>query len=419
MIRIKRIFAGVLTACALSAVAREPEGLASTESGWPQWRGPRRDGVSNEKGLLTTWPEGGPKLLWKSSVIGKGHSSPIISRGSIYITGDEGENLTIFALDLEGKLKWKAPNGAGWKRNFEGSRSSCCISDGYLYHMNANGRLACLKSTDGAEVWSVSILEKYASQNILWGLSESPLVADGKVYITPAGQEALMVALDAKTGQQLWKTDTLEGEKPAYASAIMVDTDKGRQLIACGATHTFGVDAATGKLLWKHKHEIESSVALTPSYYKNSVIVSLCIRSNACFYALSPNKESNQMELRWKREMGNPFGGVTCAEGKVICSSQRSAIGWFCLDAETGTIQSKQEKTDSGSSIYADGKFYGLYSNGKMALIEAGTNDFRVVSEFELIKGKKDVWAHPVICDGRLYLRYADTLYCYDVKNPL
>jgi outer membrane protein assembly factor BamB len=417
MKHIKRIFAVVLTACALSAAAKEPELVASKEPGWPQWRGPRRDGVSNEKGLLATWPEGGPKLLWKSSVIGKGHSSPIISRGSIYITGDEGTNLCVFALDLEGKVKWKAPNGAGWKRNFEGSRSSCCISDGYLYHMNANGRVACLKAIDGTEVWSVSILEKYVSQNILWGLSESPLVVDGKVYVTPAGQEALMVALDAKTGQQLWKTDALEGEKPTYASAIMVDTDKGRQVIACGSANTFGVDAATGTLLWKHKHEIDCSVALTPSYYKNNVIVSLCIRSNACYTALSLNKEGTQVERKWKHEMGNPFGGVTCAEGKVICSSQRNAIGWFCLDAETGTIQSKQEKTDSGSSIYADGKVYGLYSNGKMALIEASANDFRVISEFELIKGKKDVWAHPVICDGRLYLRYADTLYCYDVKK--
>lgn len=419
MIRIMRTVAVVLTACAMSAIAKEGEGVASKEPGWPQWRGPRRDGVSEEKGLLATWPEGGPKLLWKTSGIGKGHSSPIISKGSIYIAGDEGENLYVFALDLEGKVKWKAQNGAGWKRNFDGSRASCCISDGSIYHMNANGRLACLNSKDGAEVWSVPILEKYAAQNILWGISESPLVADGKVYVTPAGQEALMVALDAKTGQQLWKTEALEGEKPSYASAILVDTDKGRQVIACGSAHTFGVDAATGKLLWKHKHEIDSSVALTPSYYKNNVIVSLCIRSNACYYALSPNKEGNQMELKWKREMGNPFGGVTCAAGKAICSSQRNAIGWFCLDAETGAIQSKQEKTDSGSSIYADGKFYGLYASGKMALIEAGTNEFRVVSEFELIKGKKDVWAHPVICDGRLYLRYGDTLYCYDVKNPL
>lgn len=418
MIQIKLAIAVVLTACTLSAVAKEWEWVASTEPGWPQWRGPRRDGVSGEKGLLATWPEGGPKLLWKTSGIGKGHSSPVISQGSIYIAGDEGENLYVFALDLDGKVRWKAQNGAGWKRNFDGSRASCSVSDGYVYHMNANGRLACLKSTDGAEAWSVSTLEKYASQNILWGISESPLVADGKVFVTPAGQEALMVALEAKTGQQLWKTDALEGEKPSYASAILVNTDKGRQVIACGSGHTFGVDATTGKLLWKHKHEIDSSVALTPGYYKNNVIVSLCIRSNACYYALSPNKEGTQMELKWKRMMGNPFGGVTCAEGKVICSSQRNAIGWFSLDAETGAIQSKQEKTDSGSSIYADGKFYGLYSNGKMALIEAGTNDFRVVSEFELIKGKKDVWAHPVICDGRLYLRYGDTLYCYDVKNP-
>jgi len=231
MIRIRRTIALVLTACALSAAAKEAELVASQEPGWPQWRGPRRDG--------------------------------------------------------------------------------------YLYHMNANGRLACLDATNGSEVWNTPILEKYVSQNITWGISESPLVADGKVYVTPAGQGALMVALDAKSGWQIWQTDALEGETPAYSSAIMLDTDQGRQIISGSSDHTFGVDAVTGRL-----------------------------------------------------------------------------------------------------TIYADGKFYGLRSDGKMMLLEAAAKELRILSEFDFISSRKDVWAHPVICDGRLYLRYDDTLYCYDIKKP-
>jgi len=419
MIRIRLTIAVVIATCSLATSAFAAELVVSEEPGWPQWRGPRRDGVSDEKGLLATWPEGGPKLLWKADGIGNGHSSPVVSRGSIYITGDEGEKLNIVALDLEGKIKWKTQNGQSWKKNFPGARTGCSYSDGRLYQMNSYGRLICLNAEEGHEEWSVPTLEKYGAQNITWGICESPLVIDGKVFVTPAGQEALMVALDAKTGQQIWKADALEGETPTYSSSIMIDTGKGRQIITGGSRHTFGVDAATGRMLWSYQHEIVKKVMLTPSYYQGNIVVPLSARDLAMSYALALDPDSNQVEKKWLHEIGNPIGGVVCADGNIICSSSLKPKGWVCIDAGTGRIKSRLDGVTHGSSIYADGRFYGLCSEGKMMLLEVSDNELRIVSEFDFIKGKKDVWAHPVICNGRLYLRYGDTLSCYDVRKAL
>ena len=419
MKRFKRTVIVVLAASALSTTATWAQHVASEEPGWPQWRGPRRDGVSDEKGLLSTWPQGGPKLLWKVAGLGQGYCSPIISRGTIYITGDENETLTIFALDLEGKTKWKTQNGEFWKNPFPGARASCNYSDGHVYHMNAHGRLVCLDAKDGRQVWSVPILERYSSGNITWGISESPLVADGRVFVTPAGLDALMVALDARTGEEVWRTPSLAGEKPSYASAILVDTREGRQIITGGAAHAFGIDAATGERLWTSMHRLDKPVIVTPSYYQGHVVIPLTNRGSGEFYSLAVDGTDDQVEKKWQHELGNPFGSVVCVDGLVVCSSGRKTRGWLCLDAETGRIIDMKEGLRHGSSVYADGRFYSLCSDGKMMLLAADQNELRIVSEFDFVTGtgKKDVWAHPVICDGRLYLRYDDTLYCYDVKK--
>ncbi|MBE3070378.1 MAG: PQQ-like beta-propeller repeat protein, partial [Planctomycetes bacterium] len=146
--------------------------IASPEAGWPQWRGPRRDGVSLETGLLQAWPEGGPRLLWTASGLGRGWSSPIITGGRIYITGEVGDDLRIFALDLEGKKVWDVANGAAWKDPHPGARATCAYSDGRLYHMNAHGRVACLDAADGREVWAADVLERFAGRQLTWALSE-------------------------------------------------------------------------------------------------------------------------------------------------------------------------------------------------------------------------------------------------------
>ncbi|HYW79993.1 MAG TPA: PQQ-binding-like beta-propeller repeat protein, partial [Thermoguttaceae bacterium] len=210
----------------LMATAQEsaPALVRSDMQDWSQWRGPRRDGISNETGLLSSWPEDGPARLWTAAGIGRGYSSPIIAAETIYITGDEEDDLVISAFSLEGKLRWRAKNGASWQRSFPGARASCAYDDGKLYHMNAHGRLACLDAKTGGEVWAVNVLERFEGKNILWGICESLLVSGDTVFATPCGAKGLVVALNKQTGETIWATPPIADEQPSYASPILVRT---------------------------------------------------------------------------------------------------------------------------------------------------------------------------------------------------
>ena len=240
----------LLTAPVIASPA-SPDGLiASPEPGWPQWRGPRRDGISDEKGLLPSWPPGGPKLLWKTGGLGTGWSSPIVVGERLYITGEVGDDLVIFALDLNGTVQWRTKNGRAWKGPYPGARACCAFSEGRLYHSNAHGRVACLDAASGRELWAVNILERFAGTNITWALSECLLVDGPHLIVTPGGRKALMAALDKRTSQTVWTTEPLGDDRTSHCSPILF-RHAGRRLITnCSSAHGFGVDADTGGLLW-------------------------------------------------------------------------------------------------------------------------------------------------------------------------
>ena len=257
----------------LTVASTATDGLiASPEPGWPQWRGPRRDGISDEKGLLSSWPDGGPKLLWKIDGLGTGWSCPIIVAQRIYITGDVGDNLVIFALNLSGEVQWKVMNGRAWKNPYPGARACCVFSEGRLYNMNAHGRVVCLDAASGRELWAVNILERFDAKNITWALSECLLVDGRNLIVTPGGKKALMAALDKRTGRAIWTTEPLGDDHTSHSSPILF-RHAGRKLItSCSSAHGFGVDADTGKLLWtvplKNPHGVNAS---TPIYGSGSV----------------------------------------------------------------------------------------------------------------------------------------------------
>ena len=206
------------TPAAGSATANAADGLiASPEPDWPQWRGPRRDGVSAETGLLPRWPAQGPRLLWKKDKLGTGWASPIVVKGRIYIAGDVDDELIVFALDLNGNLRWQSANGKAWTGSFPGSRASCAYSEGRIYQVNAHGRVACLEAENGKEVWAADVLERFQAKNITWGISECLLVDGARLIVTPGGPKALMAALDKKTGDTLWTTPPLGEDRTSYS----------------------------------------------------------------------------------------------------------------------------------------------------------------------------------------------------------
>lgn len=393
--------------------------ITSPEPGWPQWRGPRRDGVSDEKGLLQNWPQGGPKLLWKRDGLGKGWSSPIIVGERIYLTGDVGDDLVVFALDLDGTIVWQAKNGRSWKNPYPGARACCVYSDGRVYNLNAHGRLACLDAGTGKELWTVDILERFKGKNITWALSECLLIDGERLIVTPGGADALMAALDKRTGETVWTTPPLEDDRVSHSSPILFRLAGKRIIANCSSAHGFGVDAETGRLLWtvplNNPHGVNVS---TPIYGSGCVFFMTPYSEHGRLYRLSSGPQGMTAEHRWT----SPVDGVTScgvlADGTLFASGYRDVKWWLGVDWRTGETKYELKDLAIGAPIYADGRLYVLDEQGTAALLKPSPDRLEIVGRFPLTQARdRDAWSHPVLLDSRLYLRYHGTLWCYDAKQ--
>src|SRR5512133_2828097 len=239
----------------LAPLAAVADYVASPEPDWPQFRGPHRNGISPEKGLLQVWPEEGPARLWRAADLGRGYASPIVVKDRIFIAGDVGEELHLNALDASGKLLWKATNCSAWKSPYPGARSSCAYSSGRVYHMNAHGQAACFEASSGSKLWTVDTIGAFGSRKPTWGISECLLIDSGRVIVTSGGKKASMAALDARTGKTVWMTEPLEKdstkpEGPGYAPPILLKVFGRKHIVGVTARHFFGVSAETGELQW-------------------------------------------------------------------------------------------------------------------------------------------------------------------------
>ena len=400
------------------AIAEEPQVstlVRSASPDWPQWRGPRRDGISEETGLLPSWPEGGPTRLWTAAGIGRGYSSCIVANKTIFITGDKENDLIISAFSLSGTLRWRTKNGASWQRSYPGARSSCTHDDGKLYHMNAHGRLVCLDAETGREEWVVRVLERFQGKNIFWGLSESLVVHGDLVFATPCGAKGLMVALNKQTGDTVWATPAIADERPSYASPLLINV-AGRTLLINNATqNAFAVDAKTGELCWQVSQEDPKNTMTTiPVLARNELLMTNSSRGYGAIYGV--RLDGSRGEKTWVKELSIGHGSTVCIDGQFYGAARRGvARGWVAIDAETGSIRTKSE-LETGSLIYADGRFYCLSAGGMMTLQKLTADGFQTVGSFRIGEGR-DIWAHPVICNGRLYLRVHEKLFCYDIGS--
>jgi len=415
----KRLVAAALGKLATAAALAL--GMALAASGgetwrWPQFHGPRRDNKSDETGLLKQWPEGGPKLLWTAKGIGRGFSTVAIAGGLIYTTGNIGRDTVITALGLDGTKVWTAANGPAWSREIPGTRGTPTIDGDRLYHENADGDVVCLDARTGKKVWGLNILKKFGGRNIRWGLAESLLIDGDRVICTPGGTRVTMAALDKGTGKTVW---TCEGarEKPGYASAILVEYGGARQIITMMSASVVGVHADTGKLLWQQKHPayMDETVS-TPVFHDGLVAVSTLGPGATQCIKLSVDGGAVSARQAWRtRALDNHHGGILLLDGHLYGTKVRR--DWLCLELATGKVVHRAEGVGKGSLTYADGMLYTYSEKGLVGLVKATPKEHKVISSFRVPKGGRGpAWAHPVVCNGRLYLRHGDFLYCYDIR---
>ncbi len=396
------------------------EGLIpSPEPGWPQWRGPRRDGISTETNLLQTWPPEGPPLLWKIENLGRGWSSPVIVNNRLYITGDVDNRLVIFAFDTNGKPLWQTENGQAWKNPYPGARASCTFSEAKLYNLNAHGRVACLDAETGQELWSLNILERFNAKNITWALSECLLIDGPRLIVTPGGPKALMAALDKNTGAVIWTTPPLPDEKTSHCSPILFEYAGKRIISNCTASYAFGVEALTGRLLWtvplKNRYGTNISI---PLYDNGAVYYVTPYAELGRRYNLTPTADAFIPEHLWTCPLDTVTGCSVLIDNVLYAAGYNKPKWWFAVDWRTGETLAELKDFTTGAALYADNRLHVLDETGQVGLIEPAKNAMYVKGRFSLTEKKvRDAWTHPVILDGRLYLRYHDTLFCYDIRR--
>jgi outer membrane protein assembly factor BamB len=384
--------------------------LTAAAGDWPQWRGPNRDGISSETGLLTSWPAGGPRVVWKTTGLGEGYSSFSIVKGRLYTQGQRGDQEYVYAFDIKtGTKLWEVPTGRPYReQRGNGPRGTPTIDGDRLYAMAADGRLVCLEAATGEVLWSQNVVQKYGASVIHWGMSESPLVDGNRLIVMPGGPGASVVSLNKLNGELQWKTGS---DSAGYSSAIVADVEGVRQILALSGQSAIGILEQNGELLWRYTKVSNGTANIaTPIYHDGHVFVSSNYGTGCALLKLGPRTMS---EVYFNRDMMNHYSTSVLVDGTLYGYSNNILTA---MDFKTGKVLWRNRSVGKGSAIYADKHLYVLGEDGVLGLVEASPSAYKEVSRFEIRKGDYPTWTPLVISDAKMYLRDQDNLTCFDIK---
>jgi outer membrane protein assembly factor BamB len=394
-----------------------PNAVPSGPTDWPQWRGPERNGISKDTGLLKQWPSSGPQKSWSISNLGEGYGSIAIKGDRVFVQGTRGEASVVFCLNrADGKAVWSAALGAKVKQSEgNGPRSTPTVDDNRVYILTENGDLACLNTRDGSPVWRKNILREFGGSNPRWLISESPLVDGDRLIVTPGGRGAGMVALEKMTGKEIWRAKDLS-DSAGYGSCIAADVGGVRTIMNFTSRAAVGVRASDGKLMWRHSSPSNVYANITtPVFHDNKVFFTSAYDTGGALLGLSAqNGEVKAQELYFTRDMKNHHGGVVLVNGYLY--GFNGDIVLTCIEFATGKKMWMNRSVGKGSLAYADGMLYLLSEKNAVGLAEANPNAYVEKGRFTIPDQGRESWAHPVVIGGKLYIRNQSTLTSYDVK---
>jgi len=379
-----------------------------------QWRGVNRDGIYNETGLLKEWPADGPELLWFCEELGDGYSSPAIANGKIYIAGLFNDDLVLSVFDLSGKLLIKKIVGKEWNDSYPGARSTINVNEGKLYIFNSLGHLHCLDEKTFDLIWKKDVLKDFDGINIMWGMTEAPLIVGDKVFITPGGEKYNVLALNKNTGDLIWYSEG-EGTTSAYCSPLFIDGYSTPIIVTNTEKHVIAFNADTGEKLWSHPQTNTYNIHPNTPIYSDGMVLSITGYGGGAVL-LRLKDDGKSIEQVWvNKEIDNQKGGAVKV-GDYIYASGHNNKYWFCVDWKTGETMYKAKEIYPCNVIFADGMLYCYSERGIVAFVKPNPQKFEMVSSFKITMGTSQHWAHPVIHDGVLYIRHGDVLMAYKIK---
>lgn len=385
---------------------------------WPQWRGPKRDGHSPETGLRGEWPPEGPPLAWKTNGLGTGYSSVSVAAGRIFTMGDRSDSSFVHALSVDGKPLWSAkvgkPGGGG---GYPGPRSTPTVDDARVYALGQYGDLVCVEAGTGKEVWRKNLSKDFGGEVGGWGYSESPLVDGEHLICTPGGRQGTLLALNKRTGAKTWQS--YQWTDPAeYASVIAAQIGGKRHYVQLTGESVGGVAAESGKTLWRVSRKGSTAIIPTPIVHNDRVFVTSGYGVGCNMFRVTPSGAGFKAEEVYaNKNMVNHHGGVVLVGEHLYGYSDGK--GWVCMNFETGEMVWSDKALGKGSISYADGHLYlrSEGTRGTVVLIDATPERWREKGRFDQPeRSDKEAWPHPVIANGKFYLRDQDKLFCYDVK---
>ncbi|HEY3319557.1 MAG TPA: PQQ-binding-like beta-propeller repeat protein [Planctomycetota bacterium] len=416
MKRFGEMLCGMVALVFVSALAIGAE----TAGEWPQWRGPNRDGISKETGLLKEWPAGGPKLVWKATGLGDGYSGLSAVGGKLYTMGDLAGSSQVICLNVaDGKPVWTAKVGkTGGGGGFPGPRCTPATDGQGVWAMDQFGDLVCVAAATGKEVWRKSMTADYKGGVGGWGYSESPLLDGNIVAVTPGGRGGAVVALNKTTGALVWRcTQFTDGAD--YSSIAIAEIGGVRQYMQLTQQSVVGIEPKSGQMLWRAPRQGRTAVVTTPVCADGVVFVTSGYGVGHSAFKVTGSGTQFKADLLYSgKEMANHHGGVIVVGEHLYGHSD--AGGWMCIEVKSGNVVWKNNGVGKGSCAYADGHLYCRSEGGPgvVALVEASPAGYKETGRFQQPdRSKKNSWPHPVIADGKLYLRDQDVLLCYDLEG--
>lgn len=388
---------------------------------WPQWRGPKRDGLSSETGLLKQWPAGGPPLAWKTTGLGAGFSSVSIANGKVFTMGQGPDSSFVHALsEKDGKILWSAkvgkPSAPG---GYPGPRATPTVDGDLVFGLGQQADLVCLETATGKEKWRKSLTTDFSGKLMShWGYSESPLVDGQKLICTPGGSKGTVIALNKTSGEILWRSKNLV-DSAAYASVISVEMAGHKQYVVLTDASVAGLAADSGELLWKAARRGATAVVATPVFYDGYVYATSSYNVGCDLFKITRSDGAFKADQVYHNKvMVNHHGGVVRI-GDYVYGHSDSGNHWVCQNLKTGVVAWSNKGPGKGSVTYADGCIYlrSEDSKGTVALVEASPAGYKEISRFDQPgRSNQSSWPHPVVANGKLYLRDQDVLLAYDVR---
>ena len=395
---------------------------------WPQWRGPQRDGISRETGLLGEWPKEGPNLLWRVENIGRGYSTPAVVYDRLNLMASEGlDNEFVEALDVhDGKCIWSTRIGnvgnPKQQPNFPTARSTPTVEGDFLYALSSDGDLDCMDIKNGSVRWKKNLRSDFGGKTAEWAYAESPLIDGEALVCAPGGSEATVVALGKTSGDLIWKCPLAESDDAGFSSAIVVDTGEIREYVRLLTKGLVGIEASTGRLLWRYGKPISKYGAniQTPVASGEYVFCSSTGTGGGVVRLKVQGKQVEAEQVYFGPEYQTAIGGVVKV-GDYLYGTTGEAL--LCTEFTTGQVKWKERALGAASLCYADGRLYIHGENGDVAMIEPSPESYREKGRFtptdqpQRANAMEKAWAYPVVSDGRLYIRDNNVLWCYSVGS--